>query len=292
MRSFLIVFLCVGALAGGAYLAYYASSHLDEITQAVNTSNSVYGVVQSLPATGTQTTPQAGQWTPPATIPAHPNWTWHMGSGKTYENVVITDLGPTEVTFNHSLGVAHLAYTELPPDVRDELHSNPASPTPAAGSTGPLSTMAELIDGKLVNASGQNVATPDASVKYYAIYYAAGWSPACVTFTPSLAAWYRQFKPAHPGFELIFVSEDRSEAEMYDYMNQTQMPWPAVRYSELPRTNGSYRGPDIQQFANDGIPDLVLLDSRGKVLDDSFSGSAYLGPQGVVDYISRNVGAN
>ena len=139
MRSFLIVCLCLGALAGGAFLAYYASNHTRELAQAVNTSGSVYGVVQSLPANAMSPggPPQSSGWTPPATIPAHDNWTWDMGDGKIFNNVVITGMTPTQVTITHSQGVAHLPYNQLPQEVLVELHyptvGQPAATTNAAG---------------------------------------------------------------------------------------------------------------------------------------------------------------
>ncbi len=133
MRPLFIVCLCVGALAGGALLAYFLSTHFLAVTQAVDTSSSVYSVVQSLPGTGTRTSAV----TRPATIPAHPNWTWNMPSGKVYQDVVITDLSPTEVTITHSLGVAHLHYDELPPEVLNELRPGSAAANPAAAGSAP-----------------------------------------------------------------------------------------------------------------------------------------------------------
>jgi hypothetical protein len=80
-----------------------------------------------------------------------------------------------------------------------------------------------------------------------------------------------------------------NEPAMAGYMTEMQMPWPAVNYAELPRSNGTFRGPGIQQFANSGIPDLVLVDSSGKVLADSFNGGTYLGPESVIDYMNNNL---
>jgi hypothetical protein len=70
------------------------------------------------------------------------------------------------------------------------------------------------------------------------------------------------------------------------------MPWPAVRYADLPRLSGTLRGPDIQQYVGSGIPDLVLVDSSGKVLADSFEGSNDVGPQTVITYMNDNLGMN
>ena len=234
---------------------------------------------------------QASGWTPPQDIPAQPNWTWHTNDGKTYQNVVITSISPTSVTITHSVGIAHIPLDSLPADVQHLLHYHPAGGN-AALAPASLSPVAALLNNKLVDAGGQPVPTPGPSIKYYAIYYSASWCPPCHAFTPLLVDWYRKFKPYHHNFELIFVSEDRSETDMYNYMQQMQMPWPAVKYSDLPRQAGTFRGPDIQQFAGAGIPDLVLVDSAGVVLSDSFDGSTYVGPQAVIDYMNDKLGMN
>jgi hypothetical protein len=232
-------------------------------------------------------------WTPPRDIPAHPNWTWQTSDGKTYQNVVITHISSTDVSITHAEGAAHLSLDTLPHDVQGELNYTPpagtAAPPPPPAS---LTPVAAMLDGKLVNSEGKPVATPGAEIKFYAIYYAAGADPHCKAFTPALVDWYHQFKPFHHNFELIFVSEDASEMDMYTFMMGTKMPWPAVRYAELPRTAGTYRGPGIQQFAHDGAPDLVLVDSSGTIISDSFNGTTYLGPQIVLDYMTKNLSLN
>jgi len=155
------------------------------------------------------------------------------------------------------------------------LHSDAAAP------------ISPLIEGKLISANGSPFDFPAnaslASIRYYAIYYSAQWCPPCHAFTPILVQWYNKFKPSHPNFELIFVSEDRNEAAMLDYMKEMAMPWPAVRFSDL-KHDGGFKGSGIERFANDGIPDLVLVDAGGKVLSDSFSwNGSYLGPQHVLE---------
>ena len=284
MRTFLVVLLCLAALAGGVAIAVVASGHLPEIAQFWNAGNAVYGTVAAQAATS-----DAGGdvWKPPAILPAHPNWTWHLPDGKTYEDVVITGIKPGEVTITHSLGVAHLSLDALPADVQRELRYAPL-PT-AAPAADALTPVAAMVKDKLVDATGQPVPTPASSIKYYAIYYSASWCPPCHAFTPKLVDWYRTFKPNHHDFELIFVSEDMNEPAMAGYMTEMQMPWPAVNYAELPRSNGTFRGPGIQQFANSGIPDLVLVDSSGKVLADSFNGGTYLGPESVIAYMNNNL---
>ena len=153
------------------------------------------------------------------------------------------------------MGVAHIPISLLPSDIQKQLNYNPHA----------ASQLTALIDGKLISADGTAVSAPGASVQYYAIYYSAQWCPPCHAFTPRLVKWYNAFKPTHPNFELVFVSEDHSEAAMLAYMKEMVMPWLAVRFGDL-KHDGGFKGSGIEKFAGSGIPDLVLVDAEGNVL--------------------------
>jgi thiol-disulfide isomerase/thioredoxin len=218
-------------------------------------------------------------WAPPDVMPAQPNWTWTTSDGKTYQNVVVTKIEAETVSVTHSMGVAHIPINLLPPDIQKQLNYDPHA----------AAQIPSLIADKLVSADGTAANAPGKSVQYYAIYYSAQWCPPCHAFTPRLVSWYNKFKPAHPNFELIFVSEDRDEAAMLSYMKEMTMPWPAVRFSDL-KHDGGFKGSGIEKFAGDGIPDLVLLDAGGKVLSDSYQNGTYVGPEAVVEDINKLIG--
>ncbi|HEX4140634.1 MAG TPA: thioredoxin-like domain-containing protein [Candidatus Methylacidiphilales bacterium] len=120
------------------------------------------------------------------------------------------------------------------------------------------------------------------NVKYFAFYYSASWCPPCRVFTPKLVDFYNSFKPQHPDFEVIFVNHDNSADDMLAYMKADGMTWPAARFEDIDGSNAN-------QYCGDGIPDLVLVDSSGKVLSNSFIGSNYVGPGKVLDDIKRMV---
>ena len=63
------------------------------------------------------------------------------------------------------------------------------------------------------------------------------------------------------------------------------MPWPALEYEYV-----KHDGSGIEKYAGDGIPDLVLIDSDGNLLADSYQNGTYVGPQSAVDDIERIVG--
>ena len=95
--------------------------------------------------------------------------------------------------------------------------------------------------------------------KFTAIYFSAHWCPPCRAFTPKLVDWYKEFKSKHPNFELVFASSDKDEAAMLDYMKETNMPWPAVKFGEK-------KAAGLDKYAAGGIPYLVLIDENGKDL--------------------------
>jgi len=135
-----------------------------------------------------------------------------------------------------------------------------------------------LDDGKLKAFDASDLK----QVKYYAFYYSASWCPPCRAFTPDLVAFYKDFKPKHPNFELIFVNHDENEDAMLAYMKTDAMAWPAVRFDDIEQVKANrYCGP--------GIPDLVLVDADGKVLSNSFNGEEYVGPQKVIEDIKTMV---
>jgi nucleoredoxin len=236
-------------------------------------------------------------------MPAQPNWTWRTISGEVYTNVKVLSVDRDSVMIMYDGGGQRVPLAYLPSDLQKLFNYSPSADvgsaisggSPAAGGTsaGPPSVVASMVSGNLVRYTGNGLQpVPDSTLapaRYIAVYYSAQWCPPCHAFTPQLVQFYNSFKPTHPDFDLIFVSEDHDENQMQDYMKEMAMPWPAVRYDQLAHPAGSFKGTGIEGFANDGIPDLVLLDSTGKVLSDSFHGSEYVGPQAVVADIQSMV---
>ena len=116
---------------------------------------------------------------------------------------------------------------------------------------------------------------------YYAIYYSAHWCPPCRKFTPQLVSFYNSYSGKHDNFEIIFVSNDRSETKMEDYMKTTNMPWLALEFDQKSHPATRYSG--------NGIPCLVLLDNKGKVLADSYDGGRYVGPTYVMNALKEKL---
>jgi len=122
----------------------------------------------------------------------------------------------------------------------------------------------------------------EGSPKYTALYFSAHWCPPCRMFTPKLVEWYNEFKPKHPDFELVFVSGDRNEAAMEEYIKGDNMPWPFVKFDKA-------EGEAFSKYSSDGIPYLVLIDNEGKAVTAK-QGNEWQSPQDVLAEIEKIVG--
>jgi nucleoredoxin len=152
-----------------------------------------------------------------------------------------------------------------------------ATPAPAPTSN---VAVASLLKGDLVTSkNGILSAYNDQAMekkKLIGLYFSALWCGPCRKFTPELVQYYNRIAAAHPDFEIVFVSQDRSGAAMERYMRDMQMPWPAVKYEKVVEKEA------LMRYAGPGIPCLVLLDANGQVISHSYAGDTYLGPAKVL----------
>lgn len=124
--------------------------------------------------------------------------------------------------------------------------------------------VAEDLKGKLVDpVSGSATTLPAETPQYFAFYRGAGWCGPCRQFSPALVKFYREMKPKHSNFEVIFISGDKTPAEMRAYAKEAGFTWntvPGPRQPEMQIVN--------RLFTN-LIPQLVVTDRQGNVLIDS-----------------------
>jgi nucleoredoxin len=88
-------------------------------------------------------------------------------------------------------------------------------------------------------------------------------------------------REAHPEFELIFVSADRSRFGWETYIRETKMPWLAIDYDQLAEM------PEVKKLGGDSIPSLLVLNSVGQVVASTYEGEKYLGPQNALATLDK-----
>jgi nucleoredoxin len=149
----------------------------------------------------------------------------------------------------------------------------PAPPTTATG-------IASLVKGILVTSRNGVLRThlddEFQKKKLIGLYFSASWCGPCRKFTPKLVAYYNSIVPAHPEFEILFVSADKTPAAMEAYMRDFQMPWPALSFDKMVGNEA------LRKYAGSGIPCLVVVDENGRVMFDTFSGTNFRGPEAVL----------
>ena len=173
---------------------------------------------------------------------------------------------------------------------RQDALATAATPTPApvvvAATPKPAPTppaenaISKALDGDLVALDGKKLKKFDTASlggkKYFAVYRSASWCGPCRKFTPDFVSWYKSKSSQRDLFEVIFVSSDRSEDDMENYMIEDKMPWPALDFDKKGKKS------PIVGIGGRGIPDLILIDANGKVLSTSYEGDNYLGPRKVL----------
>lgn len=153
-------------------------------------------------------------------------------------------------------------------------------PKPPA-TVGPRSNnIAALVKGELVT-SRNGILHPQLDAEFekkklIALYMSAQWCAPCRQFTPKLIAYYNKIAAAHPEFEVLFISYDKTASAMEAYMRNDQMPWPALSYDKIAGNDA------LMKYFGGSIPCLVVVDESGKVIFDTYDGKNYRGPEAVL----------
>jgi len=121
-----------------------------------------------------------------------------------------------------------------------------------------------LAGAKLKKNSGEADVDADqalADKQIVCFYFSAHWCPPCRQFTPILKDFYDEVSDS--GVEIIFVSSDRSAADMTSYMKESHGEWLAVEHdSDLGKALKT-------QFGISGIPALIVCKKDGTVVTKS-----------------------
>lgn len=93
------------------------------------------------------------------------------------------------------------------------------------------------------------------------ILFTASWCPPCQAFIPQLKAMYDRLMDSNEKFEIVLVSADEQESDMWAYLAEYDMPWLTCRFDERMSIISRFQG-NVEQ-----IPTLVIVEpSTGKVV--------------------------
>jgi len=133
-------------------------------------------------------------------------------------------------------------------------------------------TVLEALGSSFVKKDGTTVGTGAIEGKTLGLYFSAHWCPPCRNFTPKLKEFYNDFKAKGGDLEMIFISSDKSEAEMLDYFKNDHGDYLALPY-EMRKEKDALS----EMFEVQGIPALVILDASKNVLNANGRGKIAAG---------------
>lgn len=130
------------------------------------------------------------------------------------------------------------------------------------------------LKGKLVDAAGKPMTLDNLDDgQVFALYYGASWCGPCRAFSPGFVKFIREASSRNPRLVVVMMSNDKKDADLFGYMKEESMPWPAVTLSNLENS------PALMAYARGGIPQLAIVDRYGKVLSEAYQGQRYVGPK-------------
>ena len=133
-----------------------------------------------------------------------------------------------------------------------------------------------LFGTDLIDRDKTKVQVSEMAGKKVGIYFSAHWCPPCRAFTPHLVNVYNEIKKQGNPFEIVFVSSDRDEKHMLDYMREMKMPWLAIPFGD------GRVGKLKSKFGIRGIPSLVIVDAQGNTITKDGRGD--VGRKGAAAY--------
>ncbi|CAL5366453.1 unnamed protein product [Camellia sinensis] len=115
----------------------------------------------------------------------------------------------------------------------------------------------------LVRNTGQKVKINTLKGKKLGLYFSGSWCRPCQQFTPNLVEVYNELSSIRD-FEIILVSADIYIEAFDRYF--AKMPWLAIPFSDSECLKNLQ---ELFAVIDKGIPYLVILDEKGKVLTDN-----------------------
>ena len=114
----------------------------------------------------------------------------------------------------------------------------------------------------LVDAQGQPVSPDTLNGKMVFLYFASSTCGPCHFFCPKLIEFRNRYKDQ---LEVVFVSQDSSEKVQLKYMQDSKMPWPAVKWHDYKIDDGNELRGLMTKYQGWGTPSVAVLSKSGEL---------------------------
>ena len=103
--------------------------------------------------------------------------------------------------------------------------------------------------------------------RYIVLFRGSSTCPITRQFAPTLIKYYRQMKPTHPEFEIVYLMTESAE-DTGKFAKELGFSWRAIPYEQ------KHPMPTVMQPIGSLLPQLVVMDRNGRVLANGLQNSA------------------
>ena len=131
-----------------------------------------------------------------------------------------------------------------------------------------------------LSASGPNDLS---KADYLLLYRGSAACSRCKRFSPKLVKAYERLRREHENFEVVFLSEDRSEREFDAHLRDRQYPFAVVEYDKL------YAAADARTRGGGLMPIVYLVLPDGSVIDHTDANGSGRSAEDVLNRLEREL---
>ncbi len=148
-----------------------------------------------------------------------------------------------------------------------------------AGSKVASKAIKDLFEESLTNTGKTKVSTDTLGGKVVMLYFCGSYLDSCKKATPRLAEFSKALEAKKLPFEVVYVSSDRTEDDLYKYLKENRVSWLTTGW----RNEVTRKLKDLHKVTT--MPLIVIIGPDGKQVDRF--GAAHLGPKAEDDPLAN-----